>query len=72
MNGFTFVEEQGRHFGVPARDITQAEFEAMTPDQQRIVRESPAYKGKGGRPAAEPDAYTPQSAAKTSDSKEGS
>ncbi len=43
MTGYTFVEGQGTFYGVPARDLTQAEFDALAPDQQRIVRESPAY-----------------------------
>lgn len=43
MSGFSFIAGQGRHYGIPARDLTQVEYEALTPSQQRIVRESPAY-----------------------------
>lgn len=50
MNGFTYQKGQGRHYGIPSRDLTQAEFEALTPNLQRIVRESPAYRAKGGTP----------------------
>jgi len=41
-NGYSYTGE-GRHYGIPTRDLTQDEFEALAPDQQRIVRESPAY-----------------------------
>ena len=33
----------GRHFGVPARDVDPDEVERLSPRQQRILRESPAY-----------------------------
>lgn len=68
MNGFTFVEGKGRHYGVPARDLTQDEFEALTPTEQRVVRESPAYKGKGGNP---PKTDTPKAADIAAETKEG-
>lgn len=31
------------HGGIPARDLTDAEFAALTPEQQRLVEESPIY-----------------------------
>lgn len=43
MNGYTFVTSKGRFYGIPARDLTQDEYEALPPSQQRIVRESDAY-----------------------------
>jgi len=38
-------KEGGRGiFGIPARDITVAEFEAMTPNQRRAVKQLEAYE----------------------------
>lgn len=42
MSGYSYVGED-RFYGIPARDLTQQEFDDLTPDQQRVVRESPAY-----------------------------
>lgn len=40
----------GTFYGVPARDIDQAEYVAMSPTHQRIVRESDAYEGDDQAP----------------------
>ncbi len=40
----------GTFYGVPARDIDQAEYVAMSPSHQRIVRESDAYQGDDQAP----------------------
>lgn len=50
MNGFRFVADKGRFHGIPARDLTQAEFEALTPNLQRLVLTSDAYTARGGTP----------------------
>lgn len=40
----------GTYYGVPARDIDQVEFVAMSPAHQRIVRVSDAYEGDDPTP----------------------
>jgi hypothetical protein len=52
MSGFTFVKDRGLHHGIPARDLTKDEYEALEPGQQRIVRESPSYKVVEATPTA--------------------
>lgn len=54
-HGYRFVPGRGRHYGVPARDLTQDEFEALEPAKRRIVRHSPAYE-----PAPEPARPAPR------------
>jgi hypothetical protein len=34
----------GRHYGTPARDVEPEEYRTLSPRQQRILRESPAYE----------------------------
>lgn len=43
-NGYRYTGEGERYRGVPARDITQAEYEALGPLEQRTVLTSGAYK----------------------------
>ena len=40
---FKFVGP-GRHYGVPARDITAEEIDGLRPRQKRIIVESAAYE----------------------------
>lgn len=43
-NGYRYTGDGQQFRGVPARDITQEEYEALGPREQRSVDESGAYK----------------------------
>jgi hypothetical protein len=43
-NGYKYDPTKGTHFGIPQRDLTAGEVEAMGPMEQRTVRLSPAYR----------------------------
>lgn len=44
MNGYRYTGSGERFRGVPARDITQEEFDRLGPLEQRRVTESDLYK----------------------------
>jgi hypothetical protein len=48
-DGTTYVE------GVPARDLTRAEWNALTAEQKKAVRSSGLYERAAGRQDDEPD-----------------
>lgn len=53
MNGYRYTGSGERFRGVPARDITQEEFDRLGPLEQRRVTESGLYKPvKADRPAS--------------------
>jgi len=43
-HGYRYTGNGERYRGVPARDLTQAQFDALTPLDQRTVLESGAYE----------------------------
>lgn len=43
-NGYRYTGKGERFRGVPARDITQEEYDRLGPREQRTVDESGAYK----------------------------
>jgi hypothetical protein len=45
MTKAIYVGRGGAHYnGIPARDITEAEWEQLTPKQQKLVSKSPLYE----------------------------
>ncbi len=40
-----YIGKSGAHYsGIPARDLTEADWDALTPKQQKIVSKSPLYE----------------------------
>lgn len=54
-NGYRYTGGGAQFRGVPARDITQAEYDTLGPREQRTVKESGVYK-----PMAAPKADPPK------------
>ena len=52
-HGYRYVGKGERYRGVPARDLTQAEYDALSPLEQRTVTESGAYKPLTAKQAEE-------------------
>lgn len=42
MSGYRY-DGSARYYGVPARDLTQDEFDRLAPGRKRLVLDSPAY-----------------------------
>lgn len=39
-----YIGQSGAHYsGIPARDLTEADWDALTPKQQKTVSKSPLY-----------------------------
>lgn len=57
-NGYTYNPKKGRftQYGVPARDLTQHEYERLSPRAKRAVHDSGAYTPKRApsNPKSEP------------------
>lgn len=52
-HGYRYVGDGDRFRGVPARDLTQEEFDRLGPLEQRTVRESGAYEAISAKEARE-------------------
>lgn len=48
MSGYRY-DGSARYYGVPARDLTQDEFDRLSPSQRRLVLTSPAYQAVTAR-----------------------
>lgn len=54
---YRFVGEAGQYLeGVPARDLTQEDVDALTDEQRAAVEASPLYEAPGGGEAEPPAA----------------
>lgn len=42
--GYRYVGAGSFYHGIPARDLSQAEYEALTEDQRKLVREGSLYR----------------------------
>lgn len=44
MIKYRYVGDRAFHCGIPARDLTEADWAQLSPEQQQVVKNSPLYE----------------------------